>query len=192
MSETTSGQNSSHSDQKQVGRSSLWTAANWVGVIIGIALVAEGGVLYAHARMDEGGPLWIVGAIAILVGALMALPGVVSICRSRIPEIIIAEPLPGTAEQTLPMLGALLVYKYRLVTEEQLEKALEVQRKDGPNRRLLGGVLLDMGLISSTELQTALEHQRSLVERKPQPDSLGTNDQVEDETEALTPVGSAR
>jgi hypothetical protein len=192
MSETTSGQSSSHTDQNKADRSSLWAAINWVRVIVGIALVAEGGVLYAHSRMDEGGPLWIVGAIAILVGALMALPGVVSICRSRLPEIIIAEPLPGAPEQTLPMLGALLVYKYRLITEEQLEKALEIQRKDGTNRRLLGGVLLDMGLISTAELQTALEHQRALVERKPQPDDVGANGQGVDVTEALTPVGSAR
>ncbi len=192
MSETTSGQNGSRTGRDQACRNSLWAAINWVRVIVGIALVAEGGVLYAQARMGDGGPLWIVGAIAILVGALMALPGVVSICRARPAEIIIAEPLPGTPEQTLPMLGALLVFKYRLITEEQLEKALEIQRKDGPNRRLLGGILLDMGLISTAELQTALEHQRSHVAKKPPSDDLGENDQTEDETEALTPAGSAR
>jgi hypothetical protein len=186
MSETTSGQNGACAEPAQASRSSLWGMANWVRVIVGIALVAEGGVLYAHSRMDEGGPLWIIGAAAILVGGLLALPGLVSICGSRPTEIVIAEPLAGGSEETLPMLGALLVYKYRLITEEQLEKALEVQSKDGANRRLLGGILLDMGLISSAELQTALEHQRSLIGKRTHPSGAG------DEAEALTPAGSAR
>jgi hypothetical protein len=60
------------------------------------------------------------------------------------------------------MVGALLVYKYGLITEDQLEKALERQRAQGEGKQLLGGILLDMGLVSMAELQTALAYQRSL------------------------------
>ena len=188
MNETGSQDEGSREAQQQRKRGSLLLLTNWIRVIIGIALVAEGGVLYASARVSDGGPSWLFGAVAIVVGAVLALPGVAALyARGRTPELIIAEPIPGAREDSIPMLGALLVYRYKLITEEQLQKALEVQRKDGPNRRLLGGILLDMGLISSTELQTALEHQRSLTGKQPEADDPATKD----DTEALAAAGKA-
>ncbi len=71
------------------------------------------------------------------------------------------------------MLGALLVYKFQALTEEQLQKALEQQRKEGSNKRRIGEILLDMGFISSTDLRKALDYQRSQARSKqiPAPDS---------------------
>jgi hypothetical protein len=61
----------------------------------------------------------------------------------------------------MPKLGALLVYKYQVITEEQLEQALQRQREEPEKWRRLGEVLLDMGLISVVDLQEALDYQRS-------------------------------
>ena len=61
------------------------------------------------------------------------------------------------------MLGALLVYKYRLVTEEQLAEALEIQRKADEPKPRIGSILLEMGLLSMAQLHEALAYQRSLA-----------------------------
>jgi len=191
MSETGSNKGSSGVGRQDTTRGSIWLAVTWVRLIVGLALVAEGGVLYAHARMSDGGPSWLVGAVAIVVGAVLALPGVTALyARSHTPEVIISEPIPGSRDDSIPMLGALLVFKYKLITEDQLKHALEVQRKDGPNRRLLGGILLDMGLISSAELQTALAYQRSVTGNMPLP---GVDaDQSSDEADTVATPGASR
>jgi hypothetical protein len=100
---------------------------------------------------------------AILVGAALSLSGVYAIyARSRPADSPLVGDLPMGREASVPLLGALLVYKYHLLTEEELEQALEVQRSQGTSTRRIGGVLLDMGLISSADLQKALDYQRSL------------------------------
>jgi hypothetical protein len=66
----------------------------------------------------------------------------------------------------MPMLGALLVYKYRAITEGQLQRATEFQRKQKRRRRelLLGQVLSqEMGLVSPSQLRERLEFQQSRV-----------------------------
>ena len=99
----------------------------------------------------------------------MSLSGLYSLyVRTRQQEAIVPDSIPARAEPFVPMLGALLVYKYQALTEEQLEHALEQQRKEGKNRRRLGEILLDMGLVSSAELRKALEYQRSQA-RKSEP-----------------------
>ena len=54
------------------------------------------------------------------------------------------------------------MYKYRLVTEEQLAEALGIQRRAAEPRPRLGSILLEMGLLTMAQLQEALAYQRSL------------------------------
>jgi hypothetical protein len=64
------------------------------------------------------------------------------------------------------MLGALLVYKYRSITEWELEKALEMQRKLGKQRKRLGEILVEMGMVTRSQLGTALDYQAAYVREK--------------------------
>lgn len=90
------------------------------------------------------------GGISLLTGVLLILSAVYT--RGHHPDL--ALPAAGAPEEmaeesgpAAPLLGALLVYKYRLITDEQLKRALEEQRKR-PGQRRLGEILLDMGLIT--------------------------------------------
>ena len=62
------------------------------------------------------------------------------------------------------LLGELLVYRYRLITNQQRTQALEQQR-GGDRGRYLGEILVDTGLISQSDLHEALDYQ--IHERDP-------------------------
>src|SRR5205085_6527963 len=64
---------------------------------------------------------------------------------------------PVSPSPRLPMLGEILI-EHGFITPEQLDAALEQQRNEVPRRRL-GELLLDMALISDTDLATALAAQ---------------------------------
>jgi hypothetical protein len=111
---------------------------------------------------------WRVGAFCLATGAGLLAWGLVSMRRrgrstaplSQSPAVVIRR------DPTMPMLGALLVYKYRAITEGQLQRAMEFQRKQKRRGRelLLGQVLSqEMGLVSSSQLREALEFQQSRV-----------------------------
>jgi hypothetical protein len=69
-------------------------------------------------------------------------------------------------EPVVPLLGALLVYKYQYVTQQQLNRALGRQRKEGREKRRIGEILVGMKVVSSSQLQEALEHQRLVLRQK--------------------------
>ena len=62
------------------------------------------------------------------------------------------------------LLGELLVYRYRLITSQQRTQALEQQRESNRGR-YLGEILMDMGLISQSDLHEVLNYQ--IHERDP-------------------------
>lgn len=163
--------------QRPAGASGGWLIGVWLAVVAGLALAAEGGVLYAHAQMNDAGPSWMVGLVAVLIGAGLSGCGIYAIlARGRAAGAGALDELPVGREVAIPMLGALLVYKYRMITEEDLERALAQQRVEGGERRL-GGILLDLGLISAADLHTALEYQRSLA------GAIGKAQETQDEQE---------
>ena len=99
-----------------------------------------------------------------MVGLLLVLSGLYA--RSRppgiIPQVIVREEAPEVQEPLVPLLGALLVYKYQLITHKQLREALEEQRKTVPPRRL-GEILVLRGLITLHELEESLAFQQPQV-----------------------------
>jgi len=155
--------------EQQAGRESArrglgWWLATWAQLVIGLALVGEGGALYAHAWAQGVGPAAWAGILAALIGAIMSLSGTYVLYRRTRPrEAPLLRDIPARPEPTVPMLGALLVFKYHALSEEQLEEALAQQRREGPDRRRLGEILLDMGFVSMADLQKALEYQHSLL-----------------------------
>jgi hypothetical protein len=136
--------------------------ATWIRIVFGLALVAEGGVLFADARMHYGGHGAWMGLAALAAGSLLGISGLYGFLAQARGANAAADALPATPERAVPMLGALLVYKYRLVTEEQLAEALGIQRRAAEPRPRLGSILLEMGLLTMAQLQEALAYQRSL------------------------------
>ncbi len=187
MSETDFEQRNADT-QRRPRQGVAWLILAWGRLVLGLALAGEGGMLYAHARMQQGGPpLWI-GVTAVLIGAVLSLSGICSIyARTRPVEITTADGMPAQPDPGIPMLGALLVYKYQALTEQQLERALEQQRKEGPNNRRIGEILVDMGLISAADLQTALEHQRSLSPRRSEANDDQDQSRADQEPVAASP-----
>jgi len=145
----------------------LWVAVIWFRVVFGLGLAAAGGVAFGHAWTNESIPWWGVGGITVLVGMLLVLSGVYA--RSRpphvTPQVIVPEEMPEAREPLVPLLGALLVYKYQLITHRQLRDALEEQRKTVPRRRL-GEILVLKGLITLRELEEALAFQHPHASEK--------------------------
>jgi hypothetical protein len=121
----------------------------WSRIILGFVLAIAAGAGFAFAWVGELAVMWGVSAVALLVGgALMA----VGVCAARPPSEM--------------LLGALLVYKYRLITEEQLDVALAEQiGPDGTERRL-GEILLEMGLVTEPQLAEALEFQQRYLRHR--------------------------
>jgi hypothetical protein len=131
-----------------------WTIVTWGRLFVGLGLIGEGAALYAHAQTHVDGPAWTIGAGAIVLGGLLSLTGLRAIqARSRAAQI--------GGEPAMPKLGAILVYRYQVLTEEQLEQALEEQREEPEKGRRLGEILLDMSFITEADLEKALEYQRS-------------------------------
>jgi len=161
----------------------VWVIVVWARVVMGLILGAVGGVAFGHAWTNSSAPWWWVGAISLLGGVLLLLSGLYA--RSRppgvTPDIVVRQEHPNEQEVVVPLLGALLIYKYQCLTHRELDEALREQREQGPGRRLIGQILVDMGAITTAQLDTALEHQRTLVREK-----------LQHEQERARPAPSAR
>ena len=150
------------------GGTVVWAIVVWARVVLGLGLGTAGGIAFGHAWTHESAPLWWVGAISLLTGILVLLSGLYA--RSRppgaTPDFVAQEESPAVQEPLVPLLGALLVYKFQRITHGQLEEALARQRKERKNRRRVGEILMAMEAISRTQLEEALEYQRSVMREK--------------------------
>lgn len=152
--ETRAGQESEEGRQERA-RDVLWITTTWGRVVLGLGLAAIAGVSFGHAWTNDNMSLWVVGGVTLLTGVLLVLSGLY--VRSQAVEL----PAPSTGEEReelVPLLGALLVYKYQLISHAQLQRALEEQRR---STRLIGEILVEQRLVTEEQLQTALAHQQS-------------------------------
>ena len=99
------------------------------------------GLVFGHAWTLQAAAWWWIGAATLSSGTLLMLSGILA--RGTLPK--------GPA----PFLGDLLVFK-GWVTDGQLADALVRQHHTG---RHLGRILVDMKLISPSQLVQALEEQ---------------------------------
>jgi len=163
------GQSERHASNRveEPSRSALWIAVIWGRVLIGLALAGAGGAAFGHAWTNESAPWWGIGVTTLMVGMLLVLSAVYA--RSRPPDmgprVAVPEEPVQSQEPLLPLLGALLVYKYRLISHAQLQEALTEQQKTKPRRRL-GEVLVLKGIITVSQLEKALEFQRSYLDER--------------------------
>jgi hypothetical protein len=155
-------------------------------LVVGVALAGVAGPLFAHAISTEYTASWWIGGTCLGTGAVLILAGLTSSER-RAQEPLSGQETGSTAERasnserrqrdpTMPMLGALLVYKYGAITEAQLQRALAEQRRLGEPRPRLGEVLLDLGLVTDLQLRKALAYQRSRARQVAASSAPHTND----------------
>jgi len=145
-----------------------WIVVVWGRILVGLTLATVGGVAFGHAWTSQGTPMWWVGAITLLTGLLLVLSGIYVRSRPRgaVPEVGVRGEPTDTGEPVVPLLGAILVYQFRWVTQQQLNKALEQQRSEGRDKRRIGEILLELEMITEAQLQEALARQDSLLQEK--------------------------
>jgi len=155
------------------GHDLAWVVGVWGRVLGGLALAATGGVAFGHAWAQQSTQFWILGGVTLLAGALLVLSWLYARSGPRQPEEdeapVSESEQPGEQRDVLvPLLGALLIYKYQLITHGQLNEALTEQRKSEP-RQLLGEILVEKKLITRAQLDRALQHQREHFRMKQRP-----------------------
>jgi len=142
--------------------------------LVGPAVFVIGCGAWALIPLDKRTPAWWIGAsFFALSGLLLSLLG----RRPQPARGAHAAPLPAgqpdrngrrpdDPDVVVPMVGALLAFRFRAINEWQLEKALAVQRKQRKPRQSLGRILLEMGLVTQSQLRQALDYQREYERRK--------------------------
>ena len=142
--------------------------------LVGPAVFLIGCGAWALMPLDKSSPAWWIGA------SFFALSGLCFSLLARRPQPerradAAATParhadLAGTGSSDpdvlVPMLGALLAFRFRVINEWQLEKALAVQRKQRKHKQSLGRILLEMGLVTQSQLRQALDYQKEYEQQK--------------------------
>ncbi|MFB3879824.1 MAG: hypothetical protein ACE149_01110 [Armatimonadota bacterium] len=142
-------------------------APRWLALaelVLGSALAGSAGIWAGQAWSANRPILYLPGLVTLVCGAALAVAGAQHgrpLAHSKnhireLRELLQHSGEPG--EAALPLLGELLLHKYHLITERQLEDALALQRKHGGQ---LGHILIGMGLIDDHQLCKVLEDQQS-------------------------------
>lgn len=126
---------------------------SWGYLLLALLLFVAGGLLIGSAVYDGGAAAW---AMAILVPMLGVLVMTARMLRESRPSVR-PESNIEWREAAAPPLGQMLV-NYGLMTEADLAKALERQKKD---KKRLGRVLVEMGLVTHAQVAEVLEEQLS-------------------------------
>ena len=135
---------------------------------------------FGHAWVARHAIWWWVGVLSVLAGVLLVLSAVSATRRgreqAREKEVVPLRHL-DEREPVVPLLGALLVYRYRMLTQEQLSRALEEQLRDDRQKRRLGEILLEMEMVTEEQLEEVLEQQRLYLGQMgglaPEPEGVG-------------------
>jgi len=144
-------------DQRREAPPSVHASPAWVGWALasfglGIGIVSGAASAFAWPARN-----W----IGVIIGALMALCGVLALVAGlvRIRDAARAASSPAEAggDTALPRLGEILVHKYQLISEKDVQKALTRQRETVG--RPLGEILVEMRKITWRDLTRALEDQ---------------------------------
>jgi hypothetical protein len=122
----------------------------WARLGLGFVLGATAGVMFGWAWRNHDWMLWWLAGLLLVSGSLITIAAML---RSR---ILLEIPRRHRSENSsAPLLGAMLI-SYKLISENDLAKALSIQKKSG---RRLGKVLVEMGLITNAQVAELLEEQ---------------------------------
>jgi len=127
---------------------------HWTRIYLGVGMAALSGVV-AWDVWDQSYDLsWRAGSTCL--AAVLFLCSGLYLWELHRKDDAAAHPVLELPEDRPPLLGELLVFKYRLVSVEMLERALAKQRR---TKKLLGETLLGMGAISPADLEMVLKDQ---------------------------------
>jgi len=162
--------------------------AIWARTVAGLAMAAGGGISFGQAWAKAYGLSWWLGALFLLGGVLLVLSTIHASAQTgkkQVEAVPLRElrELLDEREPLVPLLGALLVYKYRVLSQEQLNRALERQLSDHRRKRRLGEILLEMEVVTESQLKKALSHQGVYVRQK-------RRTEAEEPAEPVEPVAS--
>jgi hypothetical protein len=135
-----------------------WFGYLFVTLALGLGVIA--GMWVGRAWTQGNSLAWTTGIISLLCAVMVAIAGlrrthVPTMKRSHHPSNEYGSPgNPHT--RSLPLLGELLIHKYQLLTQKQLDEALKEQRDRGGR---LGQILIAMGYIEYPKLIEVLEDQ---------------------------------
>lgn len=140
--------------------------SSWLGwsfVVFGVCLAAVSGIVLTRAWFTKDIINGWIGAFLFIGGTLVAVSGGMR-TRDSARDLSGDAPVPRDSviprePGALPRLGELLVYKYHMITEKDLQRALVKQREFAG--RPLGEILVEMGRISWRDLAKTLEDQLS-------------------------------
>jgi hypothetical protein len=122
-------------------------------LFLALVLFVAGGLLIGSAVYDGGAAAWAMAILVPMLGVLVMTARMLRESRPRVrPESNIE-----WREAAAPPLGQMLV-NYGLMTEADLAKARERQKKD---EKRLGRVLVEMGLVTHAQVAEVLEEQLS-------------------------------
>lgn len=125
----------------------------WGYLSLGLMLFALAGLLSASAVYDGGALVWATAILALVLGALSTAAAFLRPHRRRVEPESTAKWNPAAA----PRLGDMMV-KYGLISEGDLERALERQKASG---KRLGQVVVEMELATHAQVAQVLEEQIS-------------------------------
>ena len=128
----------------------------WLRLMSGLLLGAAGGVVLATGLTASGSAVWsCIGGLTVVLGiGLIASAVRRPACRAdRFPDPKEQES-PDDARR-LPLSGEMLVQRYHLITQSQLQQALKRRRE----HQFPGKVLVEMGMISAEQLREVLSDQ---------------------------------
>ncbi|NIQ99948.1 MAG: hypothetical protein GTN78_07055 [Gemmatimonadales bacterium] len=140
--------------------------SRWIGrgaLTTGLALAALSGLWVGRGWSSQSWLSWVVGGTSLLCGVLVAIVGLrVSAPHEEVRQYRPPQHRPRRRrERAVPYLGELLVHKYHLITEKQLQEALAEQRNRGGR---LGQIMVAMGYLDYATLSRVLEDQVSYAD----------------------------
>lgn len=136
----------------------------WVLLGLGLLIAVTAVAVLARAWSAKDPVSGWAGVLLVAGGIGVAAPG-----AARLRQLKVAshpsgpdshsppQPEAATGTGALPRLGEILIYKYHLISERDLARALERQQQGIP--RPLGEVLIEMGKITWRDLALALQDQ---------------------------------
>ena len=136
----------------------------WLLLSLGLVIAVLAAIVLARAWGTKDAISGWMGMLLVAGGLGVAISGAVR-TRLRAARALSSSPHgdapshpeAGAEVGALPRLGEILIYKYHLITERDLERALERQKEGIP--RPLGEVLVEMGKITWRDLAQGLQDQ---------------------------------
>ncbi len=131
----------------------------WLQLSLGLGLATMAGLWLGRAWAEGTNILsWFLGTVSLVVGVLVAMAGM----RTANPPREVKQFQPPKQrprrwrDRPLPYLGELLVNKYHLISDTELQDALTEQKMRGGR---LGQIMVAMGLLEYEQLAEVLEDQ---------------------------------